>query len=391
MEKTFDCRWIIEHHNVDKRMGERERARTTWSHLELKPPQTHHRGVEKKYMPFTAPQKRARPALATLPKNTVTSNMVVETGASSSACTVSMPSAAGKKRAISETASQEESSAKKNKTLSQTVPISSGCQEFDFIIPGGGFRSSQILEIFGKSGTGKTQACLSFAATVASAPNSKVVWIGTNRSFRPERVREILRHRHGYSSVDDPRAKKVLDQIMYAEAANGLQGIMVLMRGIKRFFGIKLLIIDSIAAAYKCTRELLNMKVDSSDDRVEVLTEGTKAKVNSGKTPAASAKIMLSKLLTDLSTVMHEKKFATILVNEVVADFSKDAKSGTVRPATSLTACTPRHIVKLSRSDISKKRKASSLSKTNAVQLETFFDITEEGLVADDRPTQSVE
>lgn len=324
-------------------------------------------------MPFTAPKKRNRPALKTLGKNTVPP---LHTAASNNNDCGVVTSTCEKKRVAPVSESGEEVVVKKMKCVSPQSSMSTGCPDFDAIISNAPHHN-QILEIFGKSGTGKTQVCFGMAVSAASSENSKVVWIGTNRSFRPERIREIIRHRSGSAGNNEGEVKTILDRIMYAEATDGLDSVLKLLSQIRHIPNIKLVIIDSIAAAYKCTRDKLRLNVSSLNTSVDD---------KNGKKNMSSlvyAKKKLNAFLTSFPKLMEEKHSSAVLVNEVVADFSKNAKADTIRPAISLQACPSRHVIQLSRSDVSGKRKCSSLSGTNAVKVEAYFDIAEKGIVQD--------
>ena len=61
---------------------------------------------------------------------------------------------------------------------------------------GGGVESSSITEIFGESRTGKTQLCHTLCVTCQldrgrGGGEGKAMYIDTEGTFRPERVREI--------------------------------------------------------------------------------------------------------------------------------------------------------------------------------------------------------
>uniref|UniRef100_A0A7S2X988 RecA family profile 1 domain-containing protein n=1 Tax=Lotharella oceanica TaxID=641309 RepID=A0A7S2X988_9EUKA len=93
--------------------------------------------------------------------------------------------------------------------------ISTGSKEWDKLL-GGGIETLSITEIFGEFRTGKTQLCHTLAVVGQLPPemgggNGKVVYIDTEGTFRPERIRDIA-DRFG---VD---YHAVLDNITYARA-----------------------------------------------------------------------------------------------------------------------------------------------------------------------------
>lgn len=95
--------------------------------------------------------------------------------------------------------------------------ISTGSVEFDRLI-GGGIELGTITEIYGDSGTGKTQLALALAvraqlATVDGGAAGRVLYIDTDDTFRHERIAEIA----AASGVD---AEQCLHNITACRAAN---------------------------------------------------------------------------------------------------------------------------------------------------------------------------
>ena len=71
--------------------------------------------------------------------------------------------------------------------------VSTGCASLDQIL-GGGFRRGELIEICGKSGSGKTQLAMSTMTSVVSKhnPTETAVMIDTSHSFCPFRCSELL-------------------------------------------------------------------------------------------------------------------------------------------------------------------------------------------------------
>jgi meiotic recombination protein DMC1 len=97
--------------------------------------------------------------------------------------------------------------------------ISTGSQEFDRLL-GGGVQSMALTEVFGEFRTGKTQLCLTLCVSSQLIGNGeerqqsgKAVFIDTEGTFRPERLRTIA-NRFG---VDPDLA---LENVVYARAFN---------------------------------------------------------------------------------------------------------------------------------------------------------------------------
>jgi len=108
-----------------------------------------------------------------------------------------------------------------------------------------------ITEIFGESGTGKTQFCLTLAVSV-QLPKSlggldgRCMFIDTGKSFRPERIRSIA-ERFGLPPTT------VLDNIIVARAHNTHQQTIIIekVRVEMRNVRISVLIVDSATHYYR--------------------------------------------------------------------------------------------------------------------------------------------
>lgn len=91
--------------------------------------------------------------------------------------------------------------------------ISTGSSNFDEML-GGGFETGSIIECFGKYGSGKTQVGHSITVNALNqTEEAKVVYIDTENTFRPERVKNFC------DGLDmDP--EKALNRIKVAKAFN---------------------------------------------------------------------------------------------------------------------------------------------------------------------------
>ena len=68
--------------------------------------------------------------------------------------------------------------------------ISTGSTRLDQLL-GGGIRAGMLTDIYGESGSGKTQLCFTLAANCIKKNNGKVIFVDTAGTFRPERILEI--------------------------------------------------------------------------------------------------------------------------------------------------------------------------------------------------------
>jgi len=77
--------------------------------------------------------------------------------------------------------------------LASFPTFTSGSQEIDKLLDGG-FRAGRVVEVYGSSGSGKTQLAMQAALHVA-ARGERAVFIDTEGAFRPERVLAMAKAR----------------------------------------------------------------------------------------------------------------------------------------------------------------------------------------------------
>lgn len=130
--------------------------------------------------------------------------------------------------------------------------ITTGSKNFDALLGGKGVESRAITEAYGAFGSGKTQLGLTLAVHVQlpkeqGGANGKAVFIDTEGTFRPERIKQIA---EGIGANPD----KVLKNILVARAFNSDHQMLLLDRIgelIKEGEPIKLMIIDSLTAHFR--------------------------------------------------------------------------------------------------------------------------------------------
>ena len=128
--------------------------------------------------------------------------------------------------------------------------ISTGSDSLNDMI-GGGIETNSITESYGKFSSGKTQ--LGFQLTVnaqqtreKSGLGGNVLFIDTEGTFRPERIKEIAKN-----SGLDP--EEVLKNIIYVRAQTTEQQILTVERADKLIQekNIKLIVVDSLTALFR--------------------------------------------------------------------------------------------------------------------------------------------
>ncbi|MED6185320.1 hypothetical protein PIB30_055930 [Stylosanthes scabra] len=135
--------------------------------------------------------------------------------------------------------------------------LPTGFQGIDALL-GGGLRAGQLTELVGLSSSGKTQACLTSASTVAKQGGS-VIYFDTGNSFSPQRIADLVGQTSDY--VVDNQAElgplqRVMERIMcYSvfdiyQMFDMLQQLKINLKSkiVESDHHVQLLIIDSISS-----------------------------------------------------------------------------------------------------------------------------------------------
>ncbi|WGI17579.1 DNA repair and recombination protein RadA [Methanonatronarchaeum sp. AMET-Sl] len=133
--------------------------------------------------------------------------------------------------------------------------ITTMADDFDRLL-GGGIETQTITEMYGEYGSGKTQIAHQLAVAVQlpeeeGGLNSNAIYIDTENSFRPERIKQMARE----LELDE---EEVLDKIYVARAYNSNHQMLLsekareLAKEIKENDGdVRLLIIDSLTSHFR--------------------------------------------------------------------------------------------------------------------------------------------
>ena len=128
------------------------------------------------------------------------------------------------------------------------IKHSTGSQNFDTLM-GGGFETGAITECFGEFGSGKTQIGHLLAVNALKKdPNASVVYIDTENTFRPERIKQLA------AGIDlDP--EEALARIMVAKAYNS-DHQMLLTEKVESLITeqgkkVQLVVIDSLTSHFR--------------------------------------------------------------------------------------------------------------------------------------------
>jgi RecA/RadA recombinase len=122
---------------------------------------------------------------------------------------------------------------KDGEILSLLAFISTGSAALDSLL-GGGVRAGFVTDVYGESGSGKSQLCFTLCANCVRAGGS-AIFIDTAGTFRPERISEIA-------------GKDALDKITFIRALNSEDQIGALNRA--REMDVQLLIVDMLTSLF---------------------------------------------------------------------------------------------------------------------------------------------
>ena len=130
--------------------------------------------------------------------------------------------------------------------------INTGSEQLNKLLGGRGIETKSITEAFGAYGSGKTQVGLTIAVNVQmpierGGVEGKAVFIDTEGTFRPERVKQI-------AEAKGLNPESVLKNIFVARAFNSDHQILLLDKIgelIKNGEPIKIVIIDSLTAHFR--------------------------------------------------------------------------------------------------------------------------------------------
>jgi len=128
------------------------------------------------------------------------------------------------------------------------MKISTGSETFNTLM-GGGFETGAITECFGEFGSGKTQiGHLLTVNTLKNDPTAMTVYVDTENTFRPERIKQLAK------GVDlDP--EDALSRIMVAKAYNS-DHQMLLVEQVDSLItqdnrNVKLVVVDSLTSHFR--------------------------------------------------------------------------------------------------------------------------------------------
>ncbi len=173
--------------------------------------------------------------------------------------------------------------------------ISTGSVNLNNLLGGKGVETKSMTEIYGGFGSGKTQCALTLSVNAqlpkeSGGVNGKSVYIDTEGTFRPERIKQIA---EGIGA----NPEKVLKNILVARAFNSDHQILLIDKikeMIKEGEPIKLIVIDSLTAHF----------------RAEF----------AGRGQLADRQQKLNRYLHDLMRLAEQHNLAILVTNQVMAN-----------------------------------------------------------------------
>lgn len=232
--------------------------------------------------------------------------------------------------------------------------ITTGSKSFNELLGGRGVESRAVTEAFGAYGSGKTQLGLTLAVNVQlpeekGGANGKCVFIDTEGTFRPKRIREI-------ADALGANSEKVLKNILVARAFNSDHQILLLDKiseMVKNGEPIKLLIVDSLTAHFRAEY--------------------------SGRGQLADRQQKLNKYLHNLMRLAEQHNLAIYVTNQVMANPAQMFGDPTTAIGGNIVghASTYRIYLRRGKKD---SRVAKMIDSPNLPDNETVFYLTEAGI-----------
>ena len=112
--------------------------------------------------------------------------------------------------------------------------ISTGSKALDILL-GGGVKTGLLTDIYGPSGSGKSQLCFTLCANCVQMKN-KACFIDTVGTFRPERIAEIGGDTNVLDSITVIRALNTEDQIAAIDKAADSDANLVIVDSLTSLF-----------------------------------------------------------------------------------------------------------------------------------------------------------
>ena len=240
------------------------------------------------------------------------------------------------------------------KKREEVCHIMTGSKNIDNLLGGKGVETKAMTEAFGAYGSGKTQLGLQLAVNVQlpldmGGANGKAVFIDTEGTFRPERIRQI-------AEAIGANPEKILKNIFVARAFNSDHQILLIEKigeMIKNGEPIKIVIIDSLTAHFRAEY--------------------------SGRGQLADRQQKLNRYLHNLMKISEQYNLAIYVTNQVMANPAMMFGDPTTAIGGHIVGHASTYRLYLRRGK-KNSRVAKMIDSPNLPENETVFFITADGL-----------
>lgn len=219
--------------------------------------------------------------------------------------------------------------------------LSTSCESIDELLRGG-VEKGIITNVYGESGSGKTNFAIQLAAEVTKQGH-KVAYVDTEAGFSPERFLQIADE----EALDNVMIKEPYDFEEQTEVISSLENFV-------EEEDIKLVVVDSAVSLYR-------LKVNG-DNASEINNE-------------------LSQQFSDLSNIARKYNIPVVVTNQVYTSFDEEGLELVGRDVPKYWS---KCLIKLSNSDKNVRKLEISKHRSMPEGRSTTFKITNQGLEAVD-------
>ncbi len=162
--------------------------------------------------------------------------------------------------------------------------ISTGSKPIDQLL-NGGIEKGLITNVFGESGTGKTNLCVQVAAELAKK-EGKTVYIDTEKGFSPERFSQIVEEKYLENIL-------LMEPVEFQEQHERIEALNEVVQK----EDAKLVIVDSLVSLYR---------LQATGDQIQEVNQ------------------KLSQQLSQLSKIARKNNIPILVTNQVYTSFNED-------------------------------------------------------------------
>jgi RecA/RadA recombinase len=140
--------------------------------------------------------------------------------------------------------------------------ISTGSKAIDALL-GGGIPTGMITDVYGESGSGKSQLCFTLCANCAKDSAASTLFIDTAGTFRPERIMQISGSQSALEKINYVRAFTTIDQMNAAKKILEVRPTLVIVDSLTSLFSTEYSGPERHRALMKYLHELALLAISS--------------------------------------------------------------------------------------------------------------------------------